>query len=175
MRRRVLGIGAIVVGPVTAFAVLLPGLFGLFTSLGRIDSPGAGEIHLESGDYAIYYESMALAKKRSQVPGITVRIQPRDGGEAVAVSNDILFPLGYSTFEHSGALSSEFTIVRPGDYRFTVSAPLLKQPEPGNISIARALGVSGFVRLAVIPFTLFWGGVGLGLWILLKRSRAAAP
>jgi hypothetical protein len=174
-RRRVLGYGAMVVGPLTAFAVLLPAIFSLFTSLGRIDSPGVGELRLEPGNYAIYYESPALAAENSKVPGITVRIQPKAGGEDVTVSNDILFPLGYSSFEHHGALSAEFTIVQPEEYRISVSAPLLKQPAPGNISIARALGVSGFVRLAVIPFTLFWSGIGVGLWILLKRPSAAAP
>jgi hypothetical protein len=168
--RWILAAAVAALGVGSAMAVLIPGIYALFASLGRMDIPGRGVLHLTPGAYSVYYESAALDLPNYKAPGISVSIEPKGGGEAVAVSNDLLFPLAYST-DHHGSLSCEFRIEREGDYEITVGAPLKKQPAPATLSVTRALGAAGYVRLGLFPFCLFWGGLGAGCGILARKPK----
>jgi hypothetical protein len=174
MGRRILGGGLIAFGVFGGLGVLLFWSFGVFNSLLRVDAPGSSQAEFHPGSYAIYWESPLLAGRRSRPPYVRVEIEAEAGGAAVPVSTDLFLPLRYSTLDqHYGALIAEFTIDRQAQYRILVGEPNVKQAVPGQVSIARGLTIPALIRLCAVPFTTFWGGVGSGLYILLKRRKPA--
>jgi len=174
VRRWVLGGGLIALGIFSGVGVLLLWSFGVFGSLLRVDAPGTKAAHLDPGNYAIYWESPLLAREESKPPYVPLELQSKEGGPVVLTFSDLFMPSRCYTLDNNhGALLAEFTIDRKTEYRVIVGAPKVKQEVPGRISITRGMSLPVFVRLCVVPFTLFWGGVGSGLFFLLRRPKAA--
>jgi hypothetical protein len=160
----------------SAFLILFLWGFRIFDSLLRVPSPGSAQVRLEPGDYWIYWEGLRVGPKRDRKPpAVPVVITPIEGGDALVLAYDTDFHFNYSTLDHSGAWMAEVNVARAGDYRVAVSVTAIKPPIPGGISIIPAPGVSGFLSVAAPPFTLFWGGVGIAFWILVRKPKQDAP
>ncbi len=173
--KKTAGIALIAAGAISGFGYMIFSLVSAFSTLERFDVPGGRDTTLQPGAYTVYWETPgAFVGRQSRGPDVQVRVEAQDGMGNPTVNRGGLWVSRYSTGSRVGVSVADFRIERKGVYTVSARAPAGKTPAGGGIAITRSLGVLGIFRLVLTTLALIGGGVGTGVYILVKKPAPAA-
>jgi len=166
----------IVAGALSGILFLVLSLMSAFGSLAR-GGPDGFDAALQPGGHTVYWETTGLVAFRySSGPDADVTVVPREGGAPIPVSDSGPFSSHYSTGDRVGYSIARFSVEQAGTYRISAKAPAGKTLPAGGLSVSKALGFFGILKIVFITLALLGGGVGGGVYLLVKPPASpSAP